>query len=109
MMRLPESLEQKPWQDIKTIEGETKVRYVTSVERRATERGKQQGIHQGIQQACIKAKLRFSNAKFHADLDRSPLIRGIVWKMPPSNNSNSGPTAFSMPKFMSRYSRTTEP
>jgi hypothetical protein len=36
MMRLPDSLEQKLWQDIAAIEGESKMRYVTSVERLAT-------------------------------------------------------------------------
>ncbi len=43
MMRLPDGLEQKLWQDIEQIEGETRMRYVTSVERLATERGMQQG------------------------------------------------------------------
>ena len=41
-MRLPDGLEQKHWQDIETIEGETRMRYVTSVERLATERGLKQ-------------------------------------------------------------------
>ncbi|NMQ29712.1 DUF4351 domain-containing protein [Candidatus Accumulibacter phosphatis] len=50
MMRLPEGLEDKLWQDIEQIEGERKMPYVTSVERRATERGIQQGMQQGIQQ-----------------------------------------------------------
>ncbi len=31
MMRLPDGLEQKLWQDIEQIEGETRMRYVTSV------------------------------------------------------------------------------
>jgi hypothetical protein len=43
MMRLPDSLEQKLWQDIAAIEGESKMRYVTSVERLAIQRGVQQG------------------------------------------------------------------
>lgn len=50
MMRLPDGLEQKLWQDIDQIEGETKMRYVTSVERLATERGLQKGMQQGMQQ-----------------------------------------------------------
>jgi flagellar biosynthesis/type III secretory pathway protein FliH len=50
MMRLPDSLEQKLWQAIATLEGETQMRYVTSVERLATERGMQQGLQQGMQQ-----------------------------------------------------------
>jgi hypothetical protein len=43
MMRLPDRLEQKLWQDIAAIEGESKMRYVTSVERLAIQRGIQQG------------------------------------------------------------------
>ena len=47
MMRLPDVLESKLWQDIEQIEGETKMRYVTSVERLAIERGIQQGKLEG--------------------------------------------------------------
>ena len=47
MMRLPDVLEQKLWQDIEQIEGETRMRYVTSVERLAIERGIQQGKREG--------------------------------------------------------------
>ena len=47
MMRLPDVLESKLWQDIEQIEGETRMRYVTSVERLAIERGIQQGKLEG--------------------------------------------------------------
>ena len=47
MMRLPDVLERKLWQDIEQIEGETRMRYVTSVERLAIERGIQQGKLEG--------------------------------------------------------------
>ncbi len=50
MMRLPEGLEKKLWQDIQLIEGENQMPYVTSVERLATQRGVQQGMQQGLQQ-----------------------------------------------------------
>ena len=50
MMRLPNELEQQLWQDIETIEGETRMSYVTSVERLAIKRGIQQGRQQGMQQ-----------------------------------------------------------
>ncbi|MFA7242388.1 MAG: DUF4351 domain-containing protein [Sulfuricellaceae bacterium] len=56
MMRLPDSLEQKLWQNIEQIEGETRMRYVTSVERLAAERGMQQGIQQGVQQGMQKGE-----------------------------------------------------
>ncbi|KAI5912369.1 DUF4351 domain-containing protein [Azoarcus sp. PA01] len=49
MMRLPKELETKLWHDIETLEGERKVKYVTSVERLAIERGKQEGLEQGRQ------------------------------------------------------------
>jgi len=39
MMRLPDTLEQRLWQAIETLEGETKMPYVTSVERLAIQRG----------------------------------------------------------------------
>lgn len=42
MMRLPAGLEQKHWQDIETVEGETRMRYITSIECLASERGLKQ-------------------------------------------------------------------
>ena len=57
MMRLPEALEQQLWQAIETIEGETKMRYVTSVERLAIRRGMQQGLEQGLEQGRLEGKL----------------------------------------------------
>ena len=47
MMRLPTGLEERLWQDIEQIEGESKMRYVTSIERLAAERGMQQGKLEG--------------------------------------------------------------
>ena len=49
MMQLPKELEAKLWQDIESIEGERQVRYITSVERLAIERGMQKGLEQGIE------------------------------------------------------------
>jgi predicted transposase YdaD len=49
MMRLPKELEQRLWQDIENIEGERKVKYVTSVERLAIERGLQKGMEEGLE------------------------------------------------------------
>jgi len=49
MMRLPDGLERKLWSEIGQIEEERRVRYVTSVERFAIERGMQQGMQQGMQ------------------------------------------------------------
>ena len=55
MMHLPDTLSQRLWQDIESIEGETRMRYVTSVERLATARGLQQGMRE--EAAAIVAKL----------------------------------------------------
>ncbi|MCM8624891.1 DUF4351 domain-containing protein [Accumulibacter sp.] len=50
MMRLPDALEQKLWKDIEEIEGETRMPYVTSVERLAKQRGMEEGLQQGTEQ-----------------------------------------------------------
>ena len=50
MMHLPDTLSQRLWEDIESIEGETRMRYVTSVERLATARGLQQGMQKGMEQ-----------------------------------------------------------
>jgi len=47
MMRLPDGLAQQLWRDIAQIEGETQMKYVTSVERLAIEQGMQQGEARG--------------------------------------------------------------
>jgi len=57
MMRLPNALEQRFWQAIETIEGETKMPYVTSVERLAIQRGMQQGMQQGLEQGRLEGKI----------------------------------------------------
>jgi len=57
MMRLPDALEQRLWQAIETIEGETKMPYVTSVERLAIQRGRRQGREQGLEQGRLEGKI----------------------------------------------------
>ena len=57
MMRLPEELEQQLWQKIETIEGETQMRYVTSVERLALQRGVQQGRIEGKLEGKLEGKI----------------------------------------------------
>ena len=48
---LPDGLKQKLWQAIAAIEGETQMRYVTSVEKHAIQRGRLEGTAHGIEQA----------------------------------------------------------
>ena len=57
MMRLPEELETELWHDIESIEGERKVKYVTSVERLAIKRGIEQGLEQGLQQGLARGRM----------------------------------------------------
>ena len=47
MLQLPKPLEQQVWQDIETIEGKADMKYVTSVERLAIERGRLAGMAEG--------------------------------------------------------------
>ncbi|MBS3955691.1 MAG: hypothetical protein KGZ88_22350 [Methylomicrobium sp.] len=58
MMRLPEELEQKLWLEIETIEGENKMRYVTSVDQHAIKRG----MEQGLKKVQLEGKPRYCNA-----------------------------------------------
>jgi hypothetical protein len=50
MMRLPKALQVRLRQDVNTLEEESKMRYVTSIEQLAIEEGLQKGIQQGMQQ-----------------------------------------------------------
>ena len=47
MLQLPKPLEQQVWQDIETIEGKADMKYVTSVERLAIERGREKWMAEG--------------------------------------------------------------
>ncbi|WP_052507317.1 hypothetical protein [Desulfonatronovibrio magnus] len=51
LIRLPDNLETQIFEDIRQIEEENKVQYVTSIERIAMEKGMQQGMQQGRQQS----------------------------------------------------------
>jgi len=64
MMRLPDALEQRLWQTIEAIEGETKMSYVTSVERLAIQKGMQQGLEQGRLEGKIEGLERLLVKRF---------------------------------------------
>jgi hypothetical protein len=49
MLALPNPLEQQVWQDIEEIERKADMKYVTSVERLAIERGMAKGLEQGLE------------------------------------------------------------
>jgi hypothetical protein len=65
MLALPKPQERQVWQDIEEIERKAKMKYVTSVERLAIERGlakgiaegRQLGMQQGMQQGRLEGKL----------------------------------------------------
>ena len=46
-MSLPENLEQEFWREVRQLEEETKMPYITSVERRGIEQGRQEGRQEG--------------------------------------------------------------
>ena len=54
MLALPKPLERRVWQDIEEIERKADMRYVTSVERLAIERGMATGLAQGMAQGLEK-------------------------------------------------------
>jgi len=58
MMRLPAELESKLCQDLESLEEASKMPYVTSIERLATEKGLQKGMQQGMQQGRREGKLQ---------------------------------------------------
>lgn len=65
MMRLPKAQDEAFWTMLETIEGETKMRYVTSIERLGLERGIEQGMQQGLKQG-LQQGLQQGQAKMLA-------------------------------------------
>jgi len=50
LMSLPKNLEQEFWREIRQLEEETRMPYITSVERLGIEQGIEQGMQRGIEQ-----------------------------------------------------------
>jgi len=57
LQRDPKPLEQQVWQGIEDIEKKADMKYVTSVERLAIERGMAQGIEKGLEQGREQGRL----------------------------------------------------
>ena len=57
-MSLPEELEKGLWTEIQKFEEETKMEYVSSVERIGMQKGREEGIQQGIQQGSLSLLCR---------------------------------------------------
>jgi hypothetical protein len=49
LMRLPDALEEEFWQQVRQLEEQRRMRYVTTVERRAKQEGLEEGLQQGLQ------------------------------------------------------------
>jgi len=64
MLALPKPLEQQVWQDIEDIERKVDMRYVTSVERLAIERGLAQGMAQGMEKGQLHTLTRQLTRRF---------------------------------------------
>jgi len=70
MMRLPEDLENEVWHDIEKIEGERKVKYVTSVERLAIKRGMEKGMTKGLEKGRAEGRTEGGAAVLARQLNR---------------------------------------
>ncbi len=64
MLALPKELEQKVWQDINEIERKAQMKYVTSVERLAVERGQMTGRLEGKLEGKLEALTRLLTRRF---------------------------------------------
>jgi flagellar biosynthesis/type III secretory pathway protein FliH len=62
-MSLPKNLEQEFWREIRQLEEETRMPYITSVERLGIEQGMQRGIEQGMQRGEATLVLRLLNRR----------------------------------------------
>jgi len=56
LMRLPEELEDRFWQELEQYEEEKTMPYVTSVERIGMKKGMQQGLQQGMQKGMQEGR-----------------------------------------------------
>ncbi|MGD0958601.1 MAG: cytosolic protein [Methylomonas sp.] len=56
MMKLPESLEQQLWHEIEILEENEKMQYVTSIERMAIAKGREEGLEKGREEGALEAE-----------------------------------------------------
>jgi hypothetical protein len=64
MLALPKELEQKVWQDIDEIERKAQMKYVTSVERLAVERGREKWMAEGETKGKLETLTRLLTRRF---------------------------------------------
>ena len=70
VMSLPEELEKGLWTEIQKYEEETKMEYVSSVERIGFRKGMQQGMQQGMQKGSLSLLCRQISRRFNVSPDR---------------------------------------
>ncbi len=76
MMRLPKELQVQLRQDLHTLEEESKMTYVTSIERLAIEEGMQKGMEKGMQQGRREGKVQLLTRQLAARFGALPLWVG---------------------------------
>jgi hypothetical protein len=57
LLRLPEDLDDDLWQQVRQIEEERQMTYISSVERIGMRKGLEQGLQQGLQQGRVEGML----------------------------------------------------
>jgi hypothetical protein len=63
IMSLPEELEQEFWREVRNLEEDLRMPYITSVERIATEKGIQQGMRTGLLEGIeLGLRLKFGSS-----------------------------------------------
>ena len=74
-MSLPEKLEKGLWTEIQKFEEETKMAYVSSVERIGIKKGLERGMQQGMQQGTLSLLCRLISKRFEVAED---IVRAIL-------------------------------
>ena len=78
VMSLPEELERGLWTEIRKFEEETKMEYVSSVEKIGIKKGIQQGIQQGNYQGKIALLCRLISKRFKVAPEAiQPMLKGL--------------------------------
>ncbi|MFN2344071.1 MAG: cytosolic protein, partial [Desulfonatronovibrio sp.] len=67
LIRLPDNLEAKIFEDIRQIEEERQMQYVTSIERIAQKKGMSEGLQQGMQEGILEGIEDLMEIKFGED------------------------------------------
>ena len=78
VMSLPEDLEKGLWIEIQKYEEETKMEYVSSVERIGFDKGMEEGMQQGMQQGSLSLLCRQISRQFKVSMNTvRPMFEGL--------------------------------